>query len=88
MVTYDIADDRRRERIVKVLEAIGHRVNFSVFECFLTDVQYKTMCERLTKNAVGKNDHVNIYPICTECYARIKYIPMQIPLMSQPVIVI
>ncbi len=44
VVAYDIADDRRRSKVVKVLEAIGHRVNFSVFECMLTDIQYRNYC--------------------------------------------
>ena len=30
---------------------------------------------RLTKLVVRREDWVNIYPLCTECYARIEYIP-------------
>jgi len=41
----------------------------------LTDIQYKSMCKRLAKIVVRKEDWVNIYPLCTECYARIEYIP-------------
>lgn len=88
VVTYDISDTRRRDRVVKILEAIGHRVNFSVFECFLTDIQYRNMCDRLTSLVVGKDDQVNIYPICSECYARIKYIPLQRPKESTTVVVV
>ena len=51
------------------------RMNFSVFECMLTDVQYRNMCKRLEKLIVKREDWVNIYPLCTECYARITYIP-------------
>ena len=29
---------------------------------------------RLTKLVVRREDWVNIYPLCTECYARIEYI--------------
>ena len=39
VIAYDIADDRRRQKIVKVLEAIGARINWSVFECMLTPLQ-------------------------------------------------
>ena len=63
VVTYDISDTRRRDRVVKILEAVGHRVNYSVFECFLTDIQYRNMCNRLSPLVVGKDDQVNIYPI-------------------------
>lgn len=53
-----------------------HAENLShVVECMLTDIQYKSMCKRLAKIVVRKEDWVNIYPLCTECYARIEYIP-------------
>lgn len=41
----------------------------------LTNIQYDSMCKRLTKIVVRREDWVNIYPLCTECYARIEYIP-------------
>ena len=75
VVTYDIADDKRRNKVVKLLESIGTRMNFSVFECMLTDIQYRRMCNQLEKIVVKREDWVNIYPLCTECYARIEYIP-------------
>ena len=75
VVTYDISDDKRRNKVVKVLEAIGTRMNFSVFECLLTDIQYRNMCKQLEKIVIRREDWVNIYPLCTECYARIEYIP-------------
>lgn len=75
VIAYDIGDDKRRDKVVKVLENVGTRVNYSVFECMLTDVQYKKICDRLEKNVVKREDWINIYPLCTECYARIRYIP-------------
>ena len=75
VVTYDIGDDKRRNKVVKLLEGIGTRMNFSVFECMLTDIQYRNLCNQLTKIIIKREDWVNIYPLCTECYARITYIP-------------
>ena len=75
VIAYDIGDDKRRDKVVKVLENVGARVNYSVFECMLTDVQYKKICDRLEKIVVKREDWINIYPLCTECYARIRYIP-------------
>ena len=75
VVAYDIGDDKRRDKVVKLLESIGTRMNFSVFECMLTDIQYRNMCERLAKIVVKREDRVNIYPLCAECYARIQYVP-------------
>lgn len=76
VVTYDIGDDKRRNKVVKLLEGIGTRMNFSVFECMLTDIQYRNMCNQLAKIIIKREDWVNIYPLCTECYARITYIPI------------
>ncbi|MCH5307545.1 MAG: CRISPR-associated endonuclease Cas2 [Prevotella sp.] len=75
VVTYDISDTKRRDQVVKVMEAIGTRMNYSVFECMLTESQYKNMCARLAKIVVCREDWINIYPLCRECYARIQYIP-------------
>lgn len=75
VVTYDIGDDKRRQQVVKLLEALGTRMNYSVFECMLTPKQYEDMCRRLDKIVLPKEDWVNIYPLCTECFARICYIP-------------
>ena len=63
VVTYDIGDDKRRNQVVKLMESIGTRMNFSVFECMLTDVQYRSMCNRLRKIIVKREDWVNIYPL-------------------------
>ena len=32
VVTYDISDDKRRNQVVKLLESLGTRMNYSVFE--------------------------------------------------------
>ena len=47
VVTYDISDDKRRSQVVKLLEGNGTRMNYSVFECMLTDIQYRNMCNQL-----------------------------------------
>lgn len=41
----------------------------------LTDVQYKNLCKQLEKLVTKREDWINIYPLCAECYARIEYIP-------------
>ena len=82
VVTYDISDDKRRYQVVKLMESIGTRMNYSVFECMLTEAQYQDMYKRLAKLVVRREDWVNIYPLCSECYARIEYIP---PVKKEPV---
>ena len=36
LAVYDVTEDRERNAVAKVLEGVGHRVQFSVFECRLT----------------------------------------------------
>jgi CRISPR-associated protein Cas2 len=45
IVAYDVADDRRRSHVVKLLEKVGVRINYSVFECMLTDSQFEKLQE-------------------------------------------
>ena len=42
VVAYDISDDKRRLKVVKILEKSGIRINYSVFECMLTRTQLET----------------------------------------------
>jgi len=70
VISYDISDDKRRDRMRKFLEDYGHRVQKSVFECFLTKeilVEVKRGIERIISE---KEDRVRIYQICRACRKR------------------
>lgn len=73
VVAYDVSDDRRRSHVVKVLEKVGVRVNYSVFECMLTDIQYKSLQSTLLSKIKLKEDTIIYYPICVDCYTKIVY---------------
>lgn len=75
VVAYDISNDRRRAKAVKILERVGVRVNFSVFECMLTERQYKSLRDELLQVISLKEDTVVYYPICLNCYSQIVYQP-------------
>ena len=75
VVAYDISDDRRRSRVAKILEKIGVRINFSVFECLLTDSQYERLKTDISKQINSREDQVVYYPICLNCYTKIVYQP-------------
>lgn len=40
LVSYDISSDRRRKKIVNILENYGKRIQYSVFECDLDEKRY------------------------------------------------
>lgn len=75
VVAYDISNDRRRAKVVKILEKVGVRVNFSVFECMLTSKQYESLQKDLLQVISLKEDTVVYYPICMDCYSLIVYQP-------------
>ena len=72
VVAYDVSDDRRRTKVVKVMQKYGKRINLSVFECMLSDSQFKTLKESIMKVSDRKNDHILVYPLCLNCFTKIE----------------
>jgi len=64
VVSYDIADDRRRSWVAKTMEDYGRRVQFSVFECFLQEDRLQKMKTTLAKFMNLSEDSVRIYRLC------------------------
>lgn len=67
VVVYDIPDDRRRNRIAQILEGYGERVQYSVFECLLTERQFEELWQALGKRIEGKEDSIRAYRLCDLC---------------------
>ena len=47
VVAYDVADDGEREKVAKILQGFGDRVQKSVFECRLTVAMRNRLAARL-----------------------------------------
>ena len=47
IVCYDIASDKRRNKVAKKLKDFGERVQRSVFECILEDEKIKQLIKGL-----------------------------------------
>lgn len=75
VVAYDIADDKRRSRMVKLLEQYGNRINYSVFECMATHQEQETMLLSIAQIINPKKDQVAFYHVCADCYAKTEYLP-------------
>lgn len=63
VVSYDITDDKRRRKIVKILEGYGRRVQYSVFECDLDDLKTSRLELSLLKEIDEKEDDIRFYPL-------------------------
>ena len=71
MVTYDIADDRRRQLVAKALAGYGARVQYSVFECRLDARELRQLRQRIAAIADAERDRIRWYPLCRPCYGRL-----------------
>ena len=66
LVCYDVATDtaagrRRLRRVAKVCEGFGQRVQKSVFECVVSDVQLELLKHGLTLEMKAAEDSLRIY---------------------------
>ena len=67
VVAYDIADDRRRRKIAKILMQYGLRCNESVFECLLTEAKIQKLKQQMEKFADAGKDSILYYYLCLPC---------------------
>ena len=74
VVCYDIPDDKRRNKVGKLLEGFGARVQKSVFECDLTSKQTQHMKQRMAKILKNTEDSVRYYSLCAQCVTKVEII--------------
>ena len=61
LAAYDIANDRRRQRVSLCFEAVGARVQYSVFECELTSVRFDELVATVDSIIDHDDDQVRFY---------------------------
>ncbi len=74
-VVYDFKSDSRRARFVKILEKYGVRVQYSVFEFFLTKARKIEMMAKLKKGEFFENkkdEAVMIIPVSQDIARKIE----------------
>ncbi|MBN1935613.1 MAG: CRISPR-associated endonuclease Cas2 [Anaerolineae bacterium] len=79
VVAYDIADDKRRIKVMKLLEGYGTHMQESVFECNLEAPVYREMVSRLRKSIRADQDNVRLYHLCHADIKRIEQIGIGLP---------
>jgi len=67
LITYDIEDNKRRKKISDLLEGYGKRVNYSVFEFYLTKKELGEIIMEAKKILNKKADSFRVYRICESC---------------------
>ncbi len=66
LVSYDISNDRRRLKVAHLLEGYGERVQYSVFEVWITGEEMEKLQEQLATH-VEEEGSVRIYVLCAAC---------------------
>jgi CRISPR-associated protein Cas2 len=88
VISYDVADDARRNKVSETLLDYGHRVHYSVFECNLEDELAKKMIERLKNIIIANEDRVRIYSLCASCRERLQWFGTKGPVEDPKVVII
>lgn len=70
LISYDIPDNKHRLKIAHLLEGYGERVQYSVFEVWVTEKQLETVRKQLEKHVEAGKGSVRIYQLCKECQER------------------
>ncbi len=68
LISYDIESNKIRNKVAKTLEDYGKRVQYSVFECHITnerfDKLYGLLAELMQEEEKG---NIRFYNICRSC---------------------
>jgi CRISPR-associated protein Cas2 len=77
VVTYDVSTEtgagrRRLRRVAKVCEGVGQRVQKSVFECQVNDMQMEDLERRLLAEIDENEDNLRFYRITESAQVRVK----------------
>ncbi|RLB06327.1 MAG: CRISPR-associated endonuclease Cas2 [Deltaproteobacteria bacterium] len=67
IVSYDIHDSKRLQKVGKVMKDYGERVLYSVFECRLSSAEFARMKDRIDEVIDHMEDSVRFYFVCDKC---------------------
>ncbi len=67
IVSYDISNDRTRDRLAKKLLDFGPRVQFSVFEADIEQKELINLKKLLGKTKLEEGDSIRLYKLCGDC---------------------
>lgn len=66
LVAYDIANDRQRRRLARLLQGYGQRMQKSVFLCDLDLSTLQRLKADLGRTAIGESDQLKLLPVRAE----------------------
>lgn len=69
VIAYDVAADKRRQKVAELLMGWGRRAQQSVFECELSADDLLQVRRRLEALLELPADRCHVYRLCAECVA-------------------
>lgn len=72
VLAYDIASDKRRAKIARTMEAVGERVQGSVFEAYLAPVELEKVLKKTGKIMNNEEDSLRVYQLCSACRLKVQ----------------
>ena len=68
VVSYDISSDRLRNKVAKTLLNYGRRVQYSVFECQISQKRFEELYEKLVLLMADAGEgSIRFYSLCGKC---------------------
>ena len=67
IICFDVTDDKRRSRAVKVLETYGHRLQYSVFEVRVSEKSLVHLEAALDAELDYSEDRLMMIRLCSDC---------------------
>ncbi|MBW4566391.1 MAG: CRISPR-associated endonuclease Cas2 [Mojavia pulchra JT2-VF2] len=91
LIIYDLPDNKaankRRTRLHKLLSGYGEWTQYSVFECFLTIVQFTTLQTKIEKLIKPAEDAIKIYVLDAGAVKRTITYGSQLPCKKESIII-
>ncbi|MDX9992710.1 MAG: CRISPR-associated endonuclease Cas2 [Anaerolineales bacterium] len=72
LLTYDIANPKRLAKVAKAMQAIGERVQDSVFEAYLEPGELAKLIKKVQKIMKDSEDSLRIYSLCGLCQEKVR----------------
>ncbi len=72
LVAYDITEPKRLIKVGKICLDFGIRVEYSVFECDLSEENFQKLWQLLSDTIDPDEDRILAYKICGACVTRIE----------------
>lgn len=78
LVVYDVSTEtaagrRRLRKVAKACEGFGHRVQKSVFECSLREIQYETLRHDLLHIMNTEEDDLRLYRLPDQALTKVEH---------------